>query len=73
MSNPVEIESSSGYPTLPLVDLSKFIDKDIFEETKGWNVFYGDIINLQLIRTMKQLIETMEENNELRKATYKGL
>ena len=37
-------------------DLSKIVDQDILDTFKNTSVFYGDIINAQLIRTMQDLV-----------------
>jgi hypothetical protein len=39
------------------------IDKDILDRFKDSNVFYGDIINAQLIKTNKELIEAIKSNS----------
>tara|TARA_B110000211_G_scaffold124985_1_gene144036 strand:- start:598 stop:762 length:165 start_codon:yes stop_codon:yes gene_type:complete len=38
------------------------IDGDILDRFKGAPVFYGDIINAQLIKTNKELIEVLKKH-----------
>ena len=45
--------------------LEGLIDKDILDRFKDSNVFWGDVINAQLIKTNKELIKA---NKELIKA-----
>jgi len=42
-------------------DLKKFIDKDILDEFEGTACFYGDIINVQLNRTLTKHLEMLEK------------
>ena len=60
----------SAPPMLPRTkepDLSKIVDQDILDIFKNTSVFYGDIINAQLIRTTKELVSALRvrdlENN----------
>ncbi len=43
-------------------ELEGLIDEDVLERFKDTAVFYGDIINAQLIKTNKELIEMMKKN-----------
>ena len=40
-------------------DFDGLIDKDILDRFKDCSVFYGDIINAQLIKTNKELLEAI--------------
>ena len=46
-------------------DLTKFIDKDILDELSGKCLFYGDIINVQLNRTVKELISMLKDKDDI--------
>jgi len=53
----------SAPPMLPRTkepDLSKIVDQDILDIFKNTSVLYGDIINAQLIRTMKELVAGLQ-------------
>ena len=43
-------------------DFDGFIDEDIMERFDGNGLFYGDIINAQLIKTIRELIEEMKDD-----------
>lgn len=40
-------------------DLEGFVDQDILDRFKNTNVMYGDIINAQLIKTNRELLEAI--------------
>lgn len=42
-------------------DFKSFIDQDILDRFHKPSVFYGDIINAQLIREIRNLIRTVEK------------
>ena len=44
-------------------DFDGFIDEDIMERFDGNGLFYGDIINAQLIKTIRELIEEMKNEH----------
>lgn len=44
-------------------DLSVVVDADILKSVEGCTMFYSDIINMQLIRTMKKLTESLNKSN----------
>jgi len=46
-------------PTLE-PDFKGIVDQDILDRFKDCSVFYGDIINAQLIKTNKELIEVIK-------------
>jgi hypothetical protein len=43
------------------LDLTGFIDDDILNLFDGTSVFYGDIINAQLIKTNRELIQELRK------------
>ena len=45
-------------------DLEGLIDEDILKRFENTNVFWGDIINAQLIKTNKELIEEIRKLNQ---------
>ena len=55
------IETLCEEPTL-----EGFIDSDILERFKGSSVFYGDIINAQLIKTNRELINLIKAQKYLK-------
>ena len=42
-------------------DFDGLIDQDILDRFEGSSVFYGDIINAQLIKTNKELVKLMKD------------
>lgn len=49
---------------IPIISISQpdfdgLIDEDILDRFKDSSIFYGDIINAQLIKTNKELIEAI--------------
>ena len=56
MAEPMEIPMSYNEP-----DLKGLIDEDILDRFKDVNVLWGDIINAQLIKTNKELIEQLKK------------
>lgn len=44
-------------------DLEGLIDDDIKKRFENSSVFYGDIINAQLIKTLKELIYTLKQKS----------
>ena len=45
-------------------DLEGLIDEDILKRFENSNVFWGDIINAQLIKTNKELIEEIRNRSK---------
>ena len=43
-------------------NLEGLVDKDVLERFEGSAVFYGDIINAQLIKTNKELLKELKRN-----------
>jgi len=44
-------------------DFEGLIDQDILDRFKNSSVFHGDIINAQLIKTNRELIEAINNQN----------
>jgi len=44
-------------------NLKGLIDQDILDRFKKSNVFWGDIINAQLIKTNKELVAELKKQN----------
>ena len=56
----VKANTRESYTKIPLADfkdpdLSCVVDDDILKSVEDSNLFYSDIINMQLIRTLKEL------------------
>ena len=45
-------------------DLEGLIDEDILKRFQNSNVFWGDIINAQLIKTNKELLKELQNFNQ---------
>ena len=53
-----KLDLTRNMPKAP--DFKGLIDEDIIERFKNSSVFYGDILNAQLIKTNKELIEILK-------------
>ena len=50
--------------TISAPDFEGLIDKDVLDRFKDSSVFYGDIINAQLIKTNKELLKAILAQNK---------
>ena len=51
-------------PIPPTPDLTGYIDQDILNDFNTGAMLYGDIINIQLIRTNKELIAELRKKEK---------
>lgn len=51
-----------GFSSFKVPQLEKIVDKEILEAFEGSSVFYGDILNAQLIKEIRLLREALKRD-----------